>query len=53
MLFKVTKRLSGRDESAAAVAGARALIDPRTSVKTRDLVLSEPTPPSSRTRSSR
>src|SRR5207249_10749691 len=42
MLFKVTKRLSGRDESSIPRSLAPVpLIDPRTSVKTRDLVLSE------------
>ena len=42
MLFKVTKRLSGRDDSSLPRSLAPVpLIDPRTSVKTRDLVLSE------------
>ena len=42
MLFKVTKRLSGRDESSIPRSLAPVpLIDPSTSVKTRDLVLSE------------
>jgi spore coat protein A, manganese oxidase len=42
MLFKVTRRLSSRDESSIPRSLAPVpLIDPRTSVKTRDLVLSE------------
>ncbi len=42
MLFKVTKRLSGRDESSLPRSLAPLpLIDPSTSVTTRDLVLSE------------
>jgi spore coat protein A len=42
MLFKVTKRLSARDNSSVPRTLAPVpLIDPRTSVRTRDLVLSE------------
>jgi len=42
MLFKVTKRLSSRDNSSVPRTLASVpLIDPRTSVRTRDLVLSE------------
>jgi len=42
MLFKVTRRLSGRDNSSLPRSLAPVpLIDSRTSVKTRDLVLSE------------
>jgi len=41
-LFKVTKRLSSRDDSQVPRTLAQVpLLDPRTSVKTRDLVLSE------------
>jgi spore coat protein A len=42
MMFKVTKRLSGRDNSSIPRFLAPVpLLDPRASVKTRDLVLSE------------
>jgi len=42
MLFKVTRRLSGRDDgSVPRTLAPVPLIDPRTSVRTRDLVLSE------------
>jgi len=42
MMFKVTKRLSSRDDSQVPRTLAPVpLLDPRTSVKTRDLVLSE------------
>ena len=41
MLFKVTRRSSGRDGSIPRFLAPVPLLDPRTSVKTRDLVLSE------------